>query len=756
MGLEVLLFAIIILVAFAIFDLMVGVSNDAVNFLNSSLGSRVAPRYIIMIIASLGILTGVTFSSGMMEVARKGIFHPQFFTMPELMIIFLAVMLTDVILLDVFNTFGLPTSTTVSIVFELLGGAVAVSAIKIAKVHGGLADMMQYINTSKAMIIILGILLSIVVAFFFGAFVQFLSRLLFTFDFSKRLKRYGALWGGVALSFIVYFILIKGAKGSSFMTGDMVAWIKTNAHVILFAIFAVSAFILQILLFLKVNILKPIVLIGTFALAMAFAANDLMNFIGVPLAGYHAYRTAMVTDTPLTVLMGALGRKVPTQTHLLLVAGVIMVVTLWLSRKARNVTETEISLGAQEEGFEKFESTPLSRALVRMVISFFNTLRSLVPVPVRNWVSNRFDPTHFQANVDDENRPSFDLLRASVNLMVASAIISYATSKKLPLSTTYVTFMVAMGASFADQAWGRESAVYRVTGVLTVVGGWFMTAFMAFTISSIFAVVMFYAKTPGLFLILILAGYSVWKNHHKFSETSQLKEKGKIFDLKRVSDVNEAVATTFVHVGHYLRELRESLDRSLEGLFNQNEYILNVQKKECKKVQHWANVVIANVFKSMRLIQKETGNDDFSYKYGQTIRGLQKLADGHRDIVMRSYIHVSNHHKGLLEEQVKELSSIKQLLLDLLSDVEDMFDKKHVNAVQQVIEKDRDLRKLAEQYHKNQMDRIRSGESKTRLSILFYDIIGNAIMISKQNLKLLRIFEESFSKAGNVIEFDLD
>ena len=484
---ELFLIAVGILLFCAVFDLMVGVSNDAANFLNSSLGSRVAPRHVIMIVASLGIIAGVTFSSGMMEVARKGIFHPHFFTMPELITIFLAVMLSDILLLDMFNTFGLPTSTTVSIVFELLGAAVAMSVIKIIQAGDSMANLSEYINTAKAMMIIMGILLSVIFAFLFGAIAQFISRIIFTFDYSRTLKRYGALWGGVALTSIVFFIFIKGAKGASFITPDTYAAIKTNALTILLLVFIASAVLLQVLMtFFRVNILKPIILIGTFALALAFAANDLVNFIGVPLAGYHSYKIAAASADPLNITMDALSKKVPSETYLLLIAGIIMVLTLWFSRKARTVSATELGLGQQHEGIESFESTKLSRVIVRLVDSFFTNAKVLVPMPVRRFVDSRMDQSRF-VPADKDGQQSFDLIRASVNLMVASIVISFATSMKLPLSTTYVTFMVSMGTSFSDRAWGSETAVYRVTGVMTVVGGWFMTALIAFSVAFIFA-----------------------------------------------------------------------------------------------------------------------------------------------------------------------------------------------------------------------------------------------------------------------------
>jgi phosphate/sulfate permease len=754
MSIELLFFAIILLVLFAVFDLMVGVSNDAVNFLNSSIGSRVAPRYIIMMVASMGIILGVTFSGGMMEVARKGIFHPQFFNLPDLINIFLAVMITDVILLDIFNTFGLPTSTTVSIVFELLGGAVAVSVLKLVSAGAELSLLTDYINTASAMVIIFGILLSIVVAFICGTVIQFLSRLLFTFDYLKRLARYGAIWGGIALASITYFILVKGAKGASFIPLETAEWIKLNAGLMMAVIFGASALLLQILLFLKVNIFRPIVLIGTFALAMAFAANDLVNFIGVPMAGYHAYNAAAASGSPLTASMAALADKVPTDTYLLLIAGLIMVLTLWISKKARSVTETEVKLCQQDEGQERFQSSFLSRFIVRSFRGFFSGFNKIIPAPLLSWAGRRLDTHSCQSKPEGDNQPSFDLLRASVNLMVASALISYATSYKLPLSTTYVTFMVAMGTSFADQAWGRESAVYRITGVLTVIGGWFMTALMAFAISALFAVIIFYGQTYGLILLMLLVVLVIWKNHRHHKARARSRDMDAVFNLKKVNDIPETISCTLEHLSILICEMRESLDEALEGLFEQDEHRIKSEKKKIGKIQRWADIITANIFKSMRLLQK--ADVGISYKYGQTIRRLQKLADGYRDIITRSYHHVSNHHEGLLDKQVSELRQAKSLFMSIMSDVETNFNRKGVDAYDEITRKNLELKSIAQRFNQAQMERIRNGESKTRLNILFYALMGNMMMLSKQNLKLLEIFGESVSQAEKTLGFDLD
>ncbi len=752
MSTEILLIGVGILVIIAVFDIMVGVSNDAVNFLNSSIGSRVAPRATIMVIASLGIMAGVTFSSGMMEVARKGIFHPQFFTMPELLTVFLAVMITDIILLDLFNTYGLPTSTTVSIVFELLGAAVAVSLLKIVQAGDSLVTIVEYINSAKAITIIMGILLSVAISFVCGAIVQFLTRLLFTFDYQQRIKRYGALWGGMALSSITYFILVKGAKGASFMSKQNVDWIKSNTALLLVIIFLVSAILLQILQTMKFNILKPIVLIGTFALAMAFAANDLVNFIGVPLAGVHAFKAAMATADPLTVTMGALGKKVQSETFFLLLAGGIMVATLWLSKKAKTVTETELSLSQQEEGNERFESIFLSRAIVRLVLHVFDTARLIIPKGLRALISRRLDVNAVQPVIEEGKKPSFDLLRASVNLMVASAVVSYATSNKLPLSTTYVTFMVAMGSSFADQAWGRESAVYRITGVLTVIGGWFMTAVIAFTCAGLFATVIFYGKGFGVVLLLALAGALIWNAHRKHRAMAEEAQKDKVFNLESIEDPLDSVETTFEHMSYFLKEIRESLDTTLEALFKQNFDRLGVQRKKLSKVQQWSNIIIANVFKAMRLLDQR--GLSVSHKYAQTIRRLQKLTDGQRDIVLRAYTHIGNHHKGLLPEQIEELEQVRRMLNDILLEVEETFSRKQTANLERLREKDTQLRDFAAALNDRQVARIKDNSSKTRLSILYYGIVGNAMMLSKQNLELLEIFALAFGEFEDAMGAD--
>ena len=743
---ELYIVAVLVLFAIAIMDLMVGVSNDAVNFLNSSVGSRVAPRHVIMIVASLGILAGVTFSSGMMEVARKGIFHPRLFLMPELITIFLAVMLTDVVLLDVFNTFGFPTSTTVSIVFELLGAAIAVSLFKIFASGQSLLDLAHYINTGKALAIISGILLSVGIAFACGALAQYLTRLLFTFNYEKRLKRYGGLWGGLALSMIVYFILIKGSKGASFMGAETVAWIKTHTLTILGGSFLGFAALFQTLaVATRVNILKPIVLVGTFALAMAFAANDLVNFIGVPLAGFHALMLAQASASPLTISMDALQKAVQTPTIFLLAAGGIMVATLWVSRKARTVTKTEVSLGRQDEGLERFDSSQISRVVVRMFSRVSELGRKVTPAALNRWIERRFDTANYRPVAGyDGTIPDFDLLRASVNLMVASALVSWATSMKLPLSTTYVTFMVAMGTSLADRAWGLESAVYRVTGVLMVIGGWFFTALMAFSFSLTFAFVISYLKGAGVFLLLLVAGYVIFRNFKIHGRREKAAQELELLDLKRVSDADFAVRTCFEHSGRFLEVVNRYLADCFEGILTENRKPLKRLRRETSKVQAWSNIIVANIFKTMRLLQHEEVKA--ADKYSHVISALQEISESLRDLILRCHVHTSNQHAGLLPAQKKELQRVRKCMETLLAATARILLNREPFNYGEVATPYVELKDMLEDFDQAQIERIRSGVSKTRLSVLYYGLTNACLKISEQTLHLLTLFDETLPR----------
>jgi phosphate/sulfate permease len=505
------IFIVVCLLALAVFDLSVGVSNDAVNFLNSALGSRAASFRTILIIAAVGVFIGAVMSNGMMDIARHGIFNPQHFSFFEVMCIFLAVMVADIILLDVFNTLGMPTSTTVSMVFALLGASFAVSMLKM---HNHAMQLSDLINTEKALSVIIGIFLSVAIAFFFGTLVQFVSRTIFTFSFRRNLKWKIGIFGGLATTSIIYFLLLKGIKDMSFMTPELKSYIAANTSTIIVVCFVVSTILMQILHACKVNVLKVIVLLGTFSLAMAFAGNDLVNFIGVPLSGLSSWQdyAAHGAGNPNRFMMQSLQTSANTPFVYLLVAGVIMVVALATSKKAQNVSRTEIGLGNQGFGDEMFGSSRIARRLVRMSLSALSVVHRYVPRRVLQWIDSRFDTSR----ADIADGAAFDLLRASVNLMLAGMLIAIGTSLKLPLSTTFVTFMVAMGTSLADRAWGRESAVFRITGVVSVIGGWFITAGAAFIGAGLVAVVMYYGGAVVIIACALIAIFILLRSNYKF------------------------------------------------------------------------------------------------------------------------------------------------------------------------------------------------------------------------------------------------
>ena len=497
------------LAVIAVIDLFVGVSNDAVNFLNSALGCRIAKFRTTMWVASIGVMLGATFSSGMMEIARSGVFHPQMFSFAEIMVVFFAVMVADVLLLDAFNSLGLPTSTTVSIVFELLGSAIAAAAYKLLSTGASLLEVADYINNSKALAIISGILISVAVAFVAGAVVQYVARLIFSFKFEGVYRKVGAVYGGLSITAIIYFLVMKGAKGASFMRPEWIDWINANTQVILAVLFVGFSILFQILMnVFKVNIFKVIILAGTFSLAFAFAGNDLVNFVGVPLAAWESWKEWTASGSDLSgFMMGGLLNPSTAPTFFLLASGLVMVLTLWFSKKAHRVIQTSINLSSSHSGEqEQFGASLPGRMIVRASMSAGRIINQIMPLPLKRGLANRFEPAPTKPG---EVPLPFDYVRASINLVLSAILIASATSLKLPLSTTYVTFMVAMGSSFADGAWDRETAVYRISGVLTVISGWFITALCASSLAAVVALLVFWggevmAVALGVIAIAVL------------------------------------------------------------------------------------------------------------------------------------------------------------------------------------------------------------------------------------------------------------
>ncbi len=737
-----------ILFALAISDLIVGVSNDAVNFLNSAIGSKAAPFRVIMAIAALGILIGATFSSGMMEVARKGIFHPGQFYFNEIMIIFLAVMITDIILLDFYNTFALPTSTTVSIVFELLGAAVAISLIKIHNSPEGIIDMGNYINSGRALLIISGILLSVIVAFSLGAIIQYITRLIFSFNYLKTLKYFGSLWGGFAITAITYFILIKGAKGSSFITPGMLEWIGENTYLILVVSFAGWTVLLQLLIWVfRLNILKMIVLVGTFALAMAFAGNDLVNFIGVPLAGFESFKsfTSQEMLGPDSFLMNALQGKVQTPTMFLLIAGLIMVITLWISKKAKSVVKTSLRLSDQDQVFERFESSVLARMIVRQAVLAGNFLKMFVPKSISKAVDKRFNDKYFRKTVKKDRNVSFDLIRASVNLVVASIIISFATSLKLPLSTTYVTFMVAMGTSLADRAWNRESAVYRITGVLTVIGGWFFTALSAFTVAFLIALFIHWAHLAAIIILIVIVIFFVYRTHIIHGKRVKKEQKdeavltdGLIIDGKTVYDrCNSNIKSALPAVSDIYKII-------VNGLAGEKRKKLKKSLKDAARLDKEIKSLRRNIRVTIKKLE-EAESFESGYHYLQVLDYLRDITKCVASMCVPVFEHVDNNHTPLKNYQIKDLSSFQKKVNSFFDNVTKIISGNSFEKVNKEISVSKDLISTITKLRKSQIKLMKSDDVNTRISILYLDLLAeskNLIFYTVNLLKAARDFNE--------------
>ena len=553
MGENIYLFMIVALAILAITDLVVGVSNDAVNFLNSAIGSKAISFKTIMIIASLGIAFGAMSSSGMMEVARKGIFNPTEFVFAEIMIIFMAVMITDILLLDFFNTLGMPTSTTVSIVFELLGAAVAISLVKIWAVDGSFSDLTNYINTDKATQIIFGILLSVFIAFTIGAIVQFVSRVLISFKFNEKPKWVEAIFGGIAITAIIYFIIVKGLKSANIFDDSITDFVYNSTELFLLGNLVFWTIVSWVFSeFLNWNVYRLIIVLGTFALAMAFAGNDLVNFIGVPIAALQSFQDWQGSGIPANEFnMQGLTAAVQTPTLLLLASGAVMVITLWFSSKAKSVVKTSVDLSRQDEGEERFQPNYLSRQIVKLSVTAFDSFGAIIPPSVHKKIDAQFEqPNVYIPKSKAEEQPAFDMVRAAVNLMVASVLISLATSMKLPLSTTYVTFMVAMGTSLADRAWGAESAVYRVAGVLNVIGGWFFTALSAFTAAAIIAYLMHIGGFVAIIILLAIAATLLLRNYMAHNKKSKVIQAEKTLRKAESSSIQGVIQESADNIGN--------------------------------------------------------------------------------------------------------------------------------------------------------------------------------------------------------------
>jgi phosphate/sulfate permease len=730
------LILIVILFLLAISDLIVGVSNDAVNFLNSAVGSKAAPLKIVMLVAALGVLAGTVFSGGMMEIARSGIFYPDKFTFADIVLIFLAVMITDVVLLDAFNTIGFPTSTTVSLVFELMGAAVAIAVFKIV---GGAeyAQLGDYINSGKALAVVSGILLSVIIAFTVGAFIQYISRLIFSFNYEKKLKYLGGLFGGFAITIIIYFILIKGAKDAAFMTPSNYQWVKENSiQLIIFSFAGITSLLYLINIFFRINVLKVVVLVGTFALAMAFAGNDLVNFIGVPLAGYESFLTFINSPgaNAGTFTMEALNGPVKTPLIFLLLSGVIMVITLYKSKKARTVIMTEVNLSRQDEGEERFGSSTLSRGIVSVSLGLNRFISGILPDNIKERISKRFAPLPRKKN--EKNQPAFDLLRASVNLVVSSALIALGTSLKLPLSTTYVTFMVAMGTSLSDGAWDRESAVYRITGVFSVIGGWFFTAVSAFTLSFILASLFFFGGTIAIFVMISVAVFMAYRTHRihlkkeetgkvtKAKEEAVKPENIKEFCIKNATEV-------FTKASSFYNAIIAGNEKTDIGKFRNIKKDIIVLQMEVRLQRK----IVSQVIKGT--VEQEA---DQAYYAIRTQDNLLEILNCFGIMADASFNHLANHHNPLSEKQIADFKAINEKLAPLM------------NGIGQIVATGENKTSLTPEFlkisaeaeieisSKNEVSRIHREMTGNRSSILFMSMLQetrNIVYFSSQVIQSL-------------------
>ena len=737
---------VLFLFVLAIFDLVVGVSNDAVNFLNSAIGAKAASFKTIIFIAGVGVFIGAALSNGMMDIARHGIYQPQHFYFAEIMCILLAVMLTDVVLLDVFNTMGMPTSTTVSMVFELLGGTFALSLIKVYSSEGtlGLGDL---INTDKALSVIMAIFVSVAIAFFFGMLVQWLARIVFSFNYQKRMKYSIGIFGGIAATSIIYFMLIKGLKDSSFMTAEYKTWIHDNTLMLVGAFFVFFTILMQILHICKVNVFKVIVLLGTFALALAFAGNDLVNFIGVPLAGYSSFMDYTANGQAAGAdgyLMTSLLGPAKTPWYFLFGSGAVMVYALATSKKAHNVIKTSVDLSRQDEGEENFGSTPIARTLVRFSLTLANGISKIVPESTKQWIDSRFRKD--EAIIADG--AAFDLVRASVNLVLAGLLIALGTSLKLPLSTTYVTFMVAMGTSLADRAWGRDSAVFRITGVLSVIGGWFITAGAAFTLCFFVALIIYYGGTTAIILLIALAVFSLIRSQVMYKKRKE-KEKGNetLKKLLSSTDNNEVLRLLQTHtreeLGKVLAFTQENFERTSTSFLHENLRGLRrsmgavkFEKQLIKQMKRTGTLAMSHLDNNTILekgLYYYQGNDFAS----ELVYSVGRLCEPCLEHVDNNFVPLDAIQKGEFADVTEDITYLLQVCRNRI--VNNDYDGMETD-----IRKANDLNGQLAHLKREELQRIQSHTGSIKVSMVYLTMVQeaqNVVTYASNLLKVSRKFQ---------------
>ena len=718
----------------AVLGIVAGVSNDATNFMSAAVGTKSATYRTVTIIASLGIIFGSLMSNGMMEIARNGVFSPQYFFANEIIYIYLAVMIANLILLDVFNSLGLPTSTSVSLVFELLGATVAIAMIKM---RSGVLDgvgLSELINTDKALTMIVGIFLSVAIAFIFGVIVQYITRLIFSFNFEKNLKWKIGIFSGIATTALIYFMLIKGMKGAAFMTAEIKSWIDAHTLMLLGASFVFFTVLMQILFFCKVNVLKLVVLIGTFALAMAFAGNDLVNFIGVPLAGLDTYIDVRHSGVPMDALsMNSLNTMSAANTIYIILAGLVMVITLLTSKKAKIVLQTSLDLSKQNGGNESFGSSAIARALVRFTNNMVNVVDNILPAKVKAWIEKRFDNREM---ILEENA-SFDLIRGSVSIVLASMLIALGTSLKLPLSTTYVTFMVTMGASLSDRAWSRESAVYRVTGMFSVIGGWFITAIVAFIICFLIALLFYFGGVIAMLAMIALAVYIIIKNRARANKTEDNDE---LFEKALNATEQEAIYESFVQhnresMNKMLNMSKEIYTNIVDAFVKEDIKTLRKASNDCRDAkQIMKQLKRKEIMIMRRLDDKMNKNTWFHLSYNsieQILYSLRRVCDPCKE-------YVDNSFTPLDKKYLPEVENLKEKVFWAIDATDITIYSSEYKDVDAVMERIKVREDEAVEMSREQMNRIQNSKENIDLALLYLNIIQESSAIITEMRHILR------------------
>lgn len=735
----------------AIFDLLVGVSNDAVNFMNSAVGAKVARYRTIIIVAAVGVFAGAILSNGMMDIARHGIFQPANFSFYEIMCILLAVMVTDVVLLDVFNTLGLPTSTTVSMVFELLGGTFILAILKIIGDETGLLSLGDMMNTEKALSVIMGIFLSVAIAFIAGTLVQYISRIIFSFNYKKHLSWTIGIFGGISVTSLSYFVLIKGLKSAPFMSAESLAWIDQNTTLLVAGCFVFFTLLMQILHWCKVNVFRIIVLLGTFALALAFAGNDLVNFIGVPLAGFSAYTDYVANSNGAGIhdfMMSSLMSSAKTPAIFLLASGIIMVYALATSKKAKNVIKTSVDLARQEEGDEMFGSSALARTIVRRATTINEFMVKVIPVGMRRWIDSRFN----KDEVILENGAAFDMVRAAVNLVLSGLLIIIGTTMKLPLSTTYVTFIVAMGSSLADRAWGRESAVYRITGMLSVIGGWFITAFVAFTICALVTAIMFYTSFVGMFIFICVAVFLLVRSNIKYSKKEKAEQQDDTFKRMMASkDKAEVLSLLRLHVKEtltdYINYTEQAYMQVTDGFINEDLKQLKKvmsstdnQKKMLKKRRRKEILGLRRIPIPIA-IEKNTWFHLGSNSCEQMLYCLKRICEPCKE-------HVDNNFNPISKDCIAEFLPIREELCQLMDRTQTVIENNNYAEADDILVKGDALKNKISALRKQQMNRMQEADSTSlKASMVYLNILQESqelVSIWRHLLRASRFFQGDY------------